>query len=245
MTVPNQAIARAALLAPGRERDRDRRRGHQHQHAGRVGAGLGVDVGSKEHRHHEADEREDEHQRPGRARPVGRHAVARQVAGHDVEQARPSPRRRRTRESESSRCRRRCRSRRRDTRGPDRPGRGHSPRPPSSNASCGISRVVTKLLAMSSTLMISAAVVSSLPGVADAARRVPRVSVGSPLTSGITDHAGLEAGQPERQLREEEAAATPTISDRTAVLERRARPASCRASVGIAARSRRRARRRR
>ena len=118
------------LLAPCREKDRHRGRGNHRQDAGRVGTGLGVDIGSKEDRHHETDEREDDDQRSRGPRPVGGHAVARQVARHDVEQARPSPRRRRTRGSGSSRRRRRCRRRRRGTRGRGRPARGHSPRRP-------------------------------------------------------------------------------------------------------------------
>ena len=64
----------------------DRGRGDQHQHAGGVGAALGVDVGVEDHGDHEGDRGEDEHQRPGGARPVGGHAVAGQVAGHEVEQ---------------------------------------------------------------------------------------------------------------------------------------------------------------
>ena len=48
---------------------------------------MGLDVGAEDRRDGKGDQREDQHQRPGGVRPVGRHAVAGQVAGHDVEQA--------------------------------------------------------------------------------------------------------------------------------------------------------------
>ena len=77
-------------------------------------------------------------------------------------------------------------------------------RRPPRTAAWGISRVVTRLLGISSTLMISAAVVSSLrvlrmrpPGFCG---RVGRVA----LDQRHDDHAGLEAGEAEGQLREEQ-----------------------------------------
>ena len=65
---------------------------HQHQHAGRVRAALGVDVGLEEHGDEERDRGEEQHQRPRRPGPFRRHAVARQVARHQVQQ--PGHRRR-------------------------------------------------------------------------------------------------------------------------------------------------------
>ena len=64
---------------PGRERHGDGGRGHQDQHAGGVGAALGVDVGPEDERDDEGDGREDQHQRPGGARPL--RAPCRSAAG--------------------------------------------------------------------------------------------------------------------------------------------------------------------
>ena len=75
------------LLPPRGDRDRHGARGHQHQHAGRIGAGLRIDVGAEHDRDEDADAGEDHDQRPGGARPLGRHAVARQIERHQVQQA--------------------------------------------------------------------------------------------------------------------------------------------------------------
>ena len=168
---PNAIVARAAGCAPGRERDGDRGRGDHRQHAGRVGAGLGVDIGPEEHRHDEADRGEDQHQRAGRPRPVGRHAVARQVARHDVEQAGHRRRAGEPEDQDRADVVDRAEARRRDARGRGRPARGRWPRRPPRTPLRGISSVVTKLLAISSTLMIDGGGRQQLVGVADAARR--------------------------------------------------------------------------
>ena len=67
-----------------------------------------------------------------------------------------------------------------------------------------MSSVVTTLLVIKKTLMIKAAVVSSLFGAADATRRMRGRVVGSPWMCGMTCHTRLEAGQAERQLREDQ-----------------------------------------
>ena len=66
--------------------DGHRRRGHQHQHARGVGAALGLHVRSEGDRHEKADSRDEHDERPGRAGPVRRHAVARKVLRHEVQQ---------------------------------------------------------------------------------------------------------------------------------------------------------------
>ena len=68
------------------EEDGDRGGRHEREHAGGIRPRLLVDVGAEGERHDGGDERQDEHERPRRAGPVRRHAVAGQVAGHDVEQ---------------------------------------------------------------------------------------------------------------------------------------------------------------
>ena len=84
----HQEIRQPAAAGPvDDQRDRDRRRRHQHEDAGGVGAALRIDVGLEEDRHDERDAGEDQHERPHRLRPLRRHAVARQVARHEVEQA--------------------------------------------------------------------------------------------------------------------------------------------------------------
>ncbi|MCY1224670.1 hypothetical protein D9M72_368380 [compost metagenome] len=77
------------MLPPtGRQCDRHRSRGHQHQDAGGVGAALGVDVGVEEPGDQESDRSEHEHQRPHRPRPPRGHTVAGQVPRDQVQQAR-------------------------------------------------------------------------------------------------------------------------------------------------------------
>ena len=83
--------------------------------------------------------------------------------------------------------------------------------------------------------MISAAVVSSLRGVADAAARDARgVSVGSPSTSGMTATPVSKPESPSASLGKT-SRATPTISQRVAVLGEERVPASRRATCGCAA----------
>ena len=167
----------ATATAPGSD---------QHEHAGGVRAALRLDVGIERDRHHERDEREDDDQRPVRARPFRRHAVARQIAGHEVEQ--PGERRRAGEPQHRDRA---------DVvHGAERGaevlvrevGERASRRRTARHAapSPGISTVVTTLLTISSTLMISAAreAASSCCGYARVGRS--SVSSGSPLTSGIT-----------------------------------------------------------
>ncbi len=79
-------------MGADRERHRDRRRGHQDEDAGRVGATLCLDVGVEDDRDDESDEGEEHDERTGGPRPLGRHAVARQVTRHEVEE--PGHRRR-------------------------------------------------------------------------------------------------------------------------------------------------------
>ena len=68
-----------------------------------------------------------------------------------------------------------------------------------------MSKVVTKLLEMSNTLMIDAAIVSSLPGVANRGRPDRcGSSVGSALDQRHDENPGFESGEPERQSREEQ-----------------------------------------
>jgi len=77
---------RAALPpAAGRERDGDGGRGEQRQHAGRVRPRLRVDARAEDDGDDDADRRHEQRERARGARPVGGHAVARQVARHDVE----------------------------------------------------------------------------------------------------------------------------------------------------------------
>ncbi len=57
------------------------------KHARRVRAALLVHVRVEDDRDDEPDDRDEQDERSRRARPVGRHAVARQVARHEVQQA--------------------------------------------------------------------------------------------------------------------------------------------------------------
>src|SRR5215208_1403489 len=79
---------RAAPRPPAvrRQGHSEGRRGHHRQNAGGVGAALGVNIGREDHRDGEGDGGVDKDERPDRASPVGGHAVAGQVAGHDVEE---------------------------------------------------------------------------------------------------------------------------------------------------------------
>ena len=120
----NATVSQRWPARAGGEGDGDGSRGHQHQHAGGVGAALGVDVGIEDPGDEERGAGQDEHQRADGAGPLRRHAVAGQVAGDQVEHARPSPRRRRTTGSGWSRRRRRCRRRRPGTGAPGRPAPG-------------------------------------------------------------------------------------------------------------------------
>ena len=82
-----QQVAQPRLArAVGVERDRERRRAHEDQHAGRVRAPLGVHVRTEQDRDQEGDADEDQDERPVGLRPLGRHAVARQVSRDEIEQ---------------------------------------------------------------------------------------------------------------------------------------------------------------
>ena len=168
------------------------------------------------------------HERPGRARPLGRHAVARQVARHQVQQA---GHRRRAGEPEDrdradvvDACRSRCRGARAPgtrARG-RRPGRRAGTPPPES------ARVVTKLLPISITLMISAAVASSFFVLRIRPSGAPSVSVGVAATSGMTatpvsnpDSPSASFGKQQQRHRQ------PSSADRRAA---RTAPPSSRAS---------------
>ena len=77
----------AGLAVPsGGHGDRERRGHHHGEDAGGVGAGLGVDVGAEQDRDDDRDGGVDQHDGADRARPVRGHAVAGQVARHDVDQ---------------------------------------------------------------------------------------------------------------------------------------------------------------
>ena len=78
----------AEKRATARRRDHrgERHRRHQHEHASRVRAGLVVDVRLEDERHQETDGGDDQHDRPAGARPLRRHAVAREVARNQVQQ---------------------------------------------------------------------------------------------------------------------------------------------------------------
>ena len=117
------------------------------------------------------DAGEDHDQRTVRARPFRRHAVARQIARHEVQQ--PGHRRRagepqdRDRRQVVDACRSRCPG----ARARGRRARGRRPARRAGTPPAGISTAVTKLLAISITLMISAAVEQQLLGVPDPSRR--------------------------------------------------------------------------
>ncbi len=68
--------------------DGDGGRRHQDQHSRRVCARLLVDVRIEYQRDEKGDERENKHEGPDRAGPQRGHPVARQVARHQVQQAR-------------------------------------------------------------------------------------------------------------------------------------------------------------
>src|SRR6185437_16620515 len=51
-----------------------------------VRAALRIDVRAEEERDQERDGGEEQHQRPRRLRPLGRHAVPRQIARHEIQQ---------------------------------------------------------------------------------------------------------------------------------------------------------------
>jgi hypothetical protein len=190
----------------GDERHGDRRRGHQHEHAGRVRAGLRFSTSAlKIDGDDEGDGGEDEHERALRERPVGRHAVARQVARHDVEQ----PRHRRRPANQRMRwCsgRRPCRRCRRGSRARGRRARGRWPcRPPRTRRGESAGRdVEVTSCSISITLMMSAAVSSSLRVLRMRPFGFSGVSPGSPFDERHHGDAGLEARQAERELREDE-----------------------------------------
>jgi hypothetical protein len=77
------ALAAATPLGEG---DCDGRGGHQGEDASGVSTGLVVDVGAEQDRDHSGDQREYHGEWPGQSSPVWCHAVAGEVAGHDVEQ---------------------------------------------------------------------------------------------------------------------------------------------------------------
>ncbi len=185
------------------EEHRHGRGGHQRQHPGRVGRGLGVDLGLEQHGDDRGDEDEDADQWAGRARPVRGHAVARQVAGDDVEQPR-------------------------ERRGPGEPqdaDRGHVIHRPE-----GVPEPLVRQVGESTPVGLPAGPErgrrdqqggdegrpeqrdahdaggrgQELLGVADAAARLGAGVARVALDEGHHHHAGLEAGQAERQGRKDE-----------------------------------------
>ena len=66
---------------------RDAGAGHEHEHAGGVGAPLRGDIGLEGPCHEEIDNGKGDHEGAVSRRPLRRHAVARQVARHHVEEA--------------------------------------------------------------------------------------------------------------------------------------------------------------
>ena len=77
----------AEFRLPDAEHDGDGGRGDRDEDAGGVCAALGVDVCMEEEGDEGCDAHEDEHERPGCARPLRRHTKFRQVARDEVEQA--------------------------------------------------------------------------------------------------------------------------------------------------------------
>ena len=198
-------MAWSRLPAPsGGQRHGDRRGRHQHQHAGGVGAALRVDVRVEDPGDQEGDGGEHQHQRPDRLRPFRCHAVPGEVAGHQVEQPGHRGGAGEPQDGDRRERRRRCRSRCRGTRARGRPAPGRSPRRPAGTPPAGSAAVVMMLEVIRKTLMITAAVVSS--------RRVPRirpaglssVSPASPRDLRHHRDAGLESGQSQRELREDQ-----------------------------------------
>ena len=75
-------------VCPCRECDSAGGGGDEHENAGCVSAALRVNVGVKSDGDEEGYGHEDEDQRTRGARPLGRHAEARQVAGNQIEEPR-------------------------------------------------------------------------------------------------------------------------------------------------------------
>ena len=174
------------VLAPRRNRHRDGARGDQHEDAGRVRAGLSLDVGAEDHRHEDADAGEDDDQRTGRPRPFGRHAVARQVQRHEVQQA--GHRRGAGEPQNGNRHQRRtaCQNRSRGTGGRDRPAHVRRPAVRAETLRRESRRTDTTLLASRNTLMISAAADRSFLVLRILPAGLSSVSDASPRTSGMT-----------------------------------------------------------
>ena len=189
-------------LAVRREGHGDRRRGDHREDAGGVGAGLRIHVGPEEDRDHDADGGEDEDQRANGPRPLRGHAVARQVARDDVEQAGHRRGAGEPEDQDRADVVERAESVAKEFMGKvgERPAVGL---PPSSKASSGMSNVVTMLLVSRKTLMISGHGQEEM-GVADRPAGFAGVSAGSPLTSGITTTPVSKPGEPERQLGEDQ-----------------------------------------
>ena len=127
---PEQAGLPAPPAAASRQGHGHRRRGHQHQHAGGVGAALGVDVGPEDDGDREGDAGEHQHQRAHRPGPLRGHAVAGQVAGHDVEQPGHGRGPGEPQDRDRGQVVDGAEDVARGTRGPGRPGPGRWPRRP-------------------------------------------------------------------------------------------------------------------
>src|SRR5215208_6137573 len=85
---PENKYAQPRSPAHGGERYGDGGRGHHRQDTGSIGSSLGVHAGLEDNRDRECDGGVDQHQRPDRPRPFGRHAIAGQVAGDYVQKTR-------------------------------------------------------------------------------------------------------------------------------------------------------------
>ena len=79
---------RRHALVERRKRHGHRRRRHQHEHAGRIRAALRLHVGAENVGDEERDRGEQQHQRARGLRPFRRHAVAREILRHEVQQTR-------------------------------------------------------------------------------------------------------------------------------------------------------------
>ena len=193
---------RPPAASDGGDGDRDGAGDHHRQDAGGVGAGLGVDVGLEDDGDDDADRRVDEDDRPDRAAPLRRHAVAGQVARHDVDQAGHRRGAGEPQDQDAADVVGGAEHLAERARAPGRPAPGRWPRRPSSNSSGGISTVVMKLVSEQVDAHDQRGSGEQLAGVPD-----PRGEplLGGPAVGGDQRHhadAGLEPGQAEHQQRE-------------------------------------------
>ena len=141
-----------------RQRDGNRCRCDENQNACCVGTSLRIDVGFEQHRDEERNRREQHDERPRRFRPFRRHAVARQIARYQIEQAGHRRRARKPQNRDGADVVDRPEHIRRGNGGQGRTAHVPTPLPPRETPPAGSACVVTIELPMSMTLMMSAAV---------------------------------------------------------------------------------------